>query len=350
MKHFNSIQLNGSRLTAHGSRLTAHGSRLTWLSSILAAVLLFCFAYSSSSRAQSVPQKSPTSVFHVFQAGSPVLQGAKSRDTLLDGPVNPLFCCNVIATLNQIAPCGDSGCDTCYHTRKNGISPLEDVPPPCISSCCVDLEIIWYQPTQCEYPICGCDVNFDDGDGFDPLCNVCSMPPGWTEYIDNPYQNVIHFRYTGTHCSSVPSSMDFQFCGQNSSGVICGNVTVYTCTTDPTSGLCEIGASMCSPGFCNTLDCSMADVVGTNPSAFTVDAGYPNPATSSIRFGFSSASQGKMTMTLVDILGHTISATNNIVSQGDGSAVVDLGTLQPGAYYCVFDLNGTTLTRRVLVK
>jgi hypothetical protein len=301
-------------------------------------VLLF----SSGSRAQSVPNPTQsTAIFHVFQAGTPALQDTDaSRGNVLGGGDNTQHCCNVTATLNSIPQCGGQPI-----SLGKGDHPLDG--GPC---CCVDLNVTWFQPTSCKYPICGCDVSFDDA-SFNPICNICYMPPGWGYTTDVPYDGILHFRFSGTDCSATPTSLDFQFCGQNVTDEnVCGTVTVYTCTTNPTTGLCEAGFSPCMAPFCATLNCSLANVVGTNPSALTVDPGYPNPATSSIRFGFSSVSQGKMTMTLVDILGHTISTTNNIISQGVGSVVVDLGTMQPGAYYCVFDFNGATLTRRVQVK
>jgi hypothetical protein len=302
--------------------------------------LFLCLVCSASTWAQDISQESQTTIFHIVQAGSRPEQGEAPKDSVLSGGGNPQYCCNVTATLNSIPSCGG------FLEKGKGAEPLSDS----VSCCCVDLQVSWFQKTACEYPICGCDVSFDD-QSFNPICNVCYMPPGWGYTTDVPYDGILKFRYSGTNCSATPTSLDFKFCGQNvTDEYVCGNVTVYTCTTNPTSGLCQAGFSPCAAPFCATLTCSLADVASGNPNSLTVDAGYPNPATSSIRFGFSATSQGNMTMMLVDILGHTVSTTNNIVLQGDGSLMIDLAHLQPGGYFCVLDFNGTRITRRVQVK
>ncbi len=57
-----------------------------------------------------------------------------------------------------------------------------------------------------------------------------------------------------------------------------------------------------------------------------------------------------MTMTLVDLLGRTIAISTQPVSNGDGAVTIDLTGAQPGAYYCVFDIGGQRITRRIQVK
>ena len=71
-----------------------------------------------------------------------------------------------------------------------------------------------------------------------------------------------------------------------------------------------------------------------------VAQGYPNPATSSIQFNYSAPNPGLLTLTIVDLLGKTVSTTNRIVSPGDGNVTIDLSGAQPGNYYSVFELNG----------
>ena len=218
--------------------------------------------------------------------------------------------------------------------------------------CCVQLDVFWYQPTFCVYQLCGLDIQFQNG-AFNPLCNVCSLPPGWSYSLDVPYDGIIHLSYSGD-CSQAffGQHLLFDFCGQNIVGTVCYTLTVFQCKTNPASGNCVKGVPICAPQFCNDLECDGVEmgVNSSNPSSLTIDAGYPNPAKSSIRFDFSAKTYGQMTMTLVDLLCNTVAVSNQAVSGGDGTVMIDLTGMQPGAYYCVLELNGGRITRRIQVK
>lgn len=289
---------------------------------LIVTILLFSLHYSDS-QAQSLSQ--PTSTF-TFQVSQNIADGSvttNSNDSLL----SPQNCCNVSSTLTSIDPCSNA------LTRKDGQDSQSAEDDPC---CCVDLDVFWSEPTFCTYPVCGLDIAFDDGVS-NPLCNVCSLPPGWNYTIDDPYDGIIHLNYSGKDCSGAFGSpygnhFHFAFCGQNLTGSLCYTIKVYQCITDPESGRCVASSSpICSPHFCNDLSCSMAGVTAGKQSWLTVDAGYPNPATSSIRFGFSSRREGRMSMTLVDLLGRTVSISNSSISAGEGNITIGLTGAQPGA-------------------
>ncbi len=328
MKHSKLISLHGSRLTAHGSRLTAHG-----LSSLTAVVLLFCLAIGS--HAQGVSQKPLAITFH-FSGDTSIhaLSVGKSSDKPLD---TEGCLCELFANLTQIAPCGN------FDNRLGkGQVPLDQ--NPC---CCVDLEV-W---STC-FNICGFDVVFDNGN-FDPLCNVCSLPPGW-EYSQDP-DGELHLNYSGPCSGSIQGNgphLHFQFCGYNTPGQVCYTVTGYACGDNPSNGQCFNGGTpWCSPHFCSTITCGTgADVVTSSYTPFSIDAGFPNPTSSSISFGYSSPYNGVLSCTLFDVLGKTVNSSNYTISSGTGNVTIVLNGAQAGVYYCVFEINGQRFTRRIEVK
>ncbi len=214
------------------------------------------------------------------------------------------------------------------------------------SCCCVDLSV-W---DSCNVNLCGFDITFDN-DNFDPLCQVCALPPGWI-FTQNP-DGSLSLDYSGSDCSSSvgPVPMHFQFCGHNSSGSLGYTVCGYACTQDPTTGRCVRGGEWCCKHFTSTVNCGSAGVASVpDTKPLTVDAGYPNPATSSIRFDYSAPNEATMTLILVNVLGTVLNTTSTVVSKGDGSITIGLAGAQPGAYYCVFELNGQRITRRIQIK
>ena len=249
-----------------------------------------------------------------------------------------LECCGVNSTLTAIPPC-----ILMPTTRQKGATPQD-------GCCCVQLQI---QLVDNCGSICGCDVAFDDS-SFNPYCNFCGGSPGWTFNPDVPNDGIYHLAFTGTDCTNALTFggpvLFFDFCGMNSDGVVGYTVTAYSCTTDPESGNCVEGPARCQPHFFSTISCDFAGASNATQPSLTVDDGYPNPATSSILFNFSSALGGQMSMMLVDLLGNTVSKSSKMISQGDGNINISLGNMQPGAYFCVFDINGEKLTRRVEIK
>ena len=114
---------------------------------------------------------------------------------------------------------------------------------------------------------------------------------------------------------------------------------------------CHRGGEWCSQHFESTVNCGTGpDAVTTSNIPFSVDAGFPNPASSSIQFDYSAPIGGMMSLMVVDILGKTVSTSNHVITQGDGNVTIDLAGVQPGAYYCVFELNGERTTKRIKVK
>ncbi len=126
----------------------------------------------------------------------------------------------------------------------------------------------------------------------------------------------------------------------------------YYCSSDNLTGSCEVSDAFCeSVPFTSTIACEIDGVdAASETESLTVDGGYPNPAISSIRFDYMVPNQGMMTATLVDMLGKTVSTSSRPVSNGDGNVTIDLAGAQPGNYYCVFELNGERVTKRIEIK
>lgn len=91
-------------------------------------------------------------------------------------------------------------------------------------------------------------------------------------------------------------------------------------------------------------------VSGSGLNRLTVDDGYPNPATSSIRFDYVAPYSETMTLTVVDLLGKTVGTSNSRVSKGDGNVTISLSGTRPGSYYCIFDLFGDRIMKHIEVK
>ncbi len=248
----------------------------------------------------------------------------------------------LVATLTQIAWCSQP---IAHHDGK-GETPLDDTG----SCCCANLQVSFECPGT---SLCGFHIEFDDSN-FDPLCSVCLIPPGWS--ITQNADGSLDIDYSGPDCSGALGNgappIDFQFCGYNTPGQVGYTVTAYVCQQGgPEGGACVPGPEFCSRHFESTINCGTGpDAVTTSYVPFSVDAGFPNPATTSIRFDYSAPHGGMMGLTLVDILGKTVSASNHTIAQGDGNVTIGLAGAQPGAYYCVFELSGETVTKRIEVK
>jgi len=126
-------------------------------------------------------------------------------------------------------------------------------------------------------------------------------------------------------------------------GYICDNTVTGGCEADPSSCPCQ--------HFTSTITCPTSGIAPIPDSKpFAVDEGFPNPASSSIRFDYSAPYEGAMSLTFVDILGKTVSMSNSLVAQGDGNETINLTGAQPGGYYCVFEFNGVRITKRIEIK
>jgi hypothetical protein len=298
--------------------------------------MLLSFAYSSGSRAQSASQKDPASQGDPQKA--PAITFKFSGDTHgKSGGMEVECVCSIQASLTQIPSCGEP---LTHHGGKGEV--LLDDSDPC---CCADLEVSFGCPGQ----LCGFNITFDNNN-FDPLCSVCLTPPGWT-VTQNP-DGSLSIDFSGTNCSGALGNqpLDFQFCGFNTPGPVGYTVEGFYCTSD-LSHDCIPGTEYCSQHFESTINCGTgSDAANTTFVPFSVDAGFPNPASSSIRFDYSTPLAGMLSCTLVDILGKTVSTSSNTVSTGSGNIIIGLNGAQPGAYYCVFDLNGQRVTKRIEVK
>jgi Secretion system C-terminal sorting domain len=302
-------------------------------------VLLVCFACSSGSHAQSISQKYPAITFHFSgDTNTKVLSSGKS-----DKPLSAPLCeCTLQATLTQISRCGTP----LTHPIGKGEVPLDNS-----SCCCAELKVSFTCPGT---SLCGFDIVFDN-DNFDPLCQVCFAPPGWT-VTPNP-NGSLSIDFSGSDCSgslvSGAPPLDFQFCGFNTPGPVGYTVTGWICQQGGVAGSpCMRGTTeFCSKHFESTINCGTGpDAVTTTYIPFSVDGGYPNPATSSIRFDYSTPATGILSCTLFDVLGKTVSTSSNNVSVGSGNVTINLNGAQPGAYYCVFELSGQRVTKRIVVK
>lgn len=265
--------------------------------------------------------------------------GASSEDGKGSGnlPLGTECICSLNSNLVQIPPCNNPIID------RKGKGPQAD---PC---CCVDLSLSTTCPGQ---SVCGFDVTFDNNN-FNPVCQICQMPPGWGWSQDD--NGVFHFDYSGSNCNGaiIPGNapVHFQFCGYNSDQNIGYTVCRFYCTQDPQSGLCVRGQEICCRHFTSSVNCGTDDVgLKGMETSFSVDAGYPNPAQSSVRFDYKTPINGEMTLTLVDILGKALSTSSDIISIGEGYVTIGLADAQPGVYYCVFDLNGQRITRRIRIN
>ncbi|MGH2638270.1 MAG: T9SS type A sorting domain-containing protein, partial [Rhabdochlamydiaceae bacterium] len=326
-----------ARSTQHAARSAQRATRS--VIRIFIALLAFSIAQHSVVLAQDLPQTAPAITFHVFQHVSSSVQKALSKDSALAGDGSQ-GCCGIEASVTVIPSCGQP-------LVRPGKETPQDVP-----CCCVDVAVWSTYPKGC-FPLCGCDIAFDD-QNFNPLCSVCSLPPGWSYSLDDPEDGIIHLTYSGSGgCNGALSNnqtLHFQFCGVNTAGEVGYTITGYECTTDPETGKCVKGPAICSPHFNSELNCSMAVVSNSDRPSLVIDNGSPNPTSSSIRFGFTSPTSGPMSMTIVDILGHNLSESTQYIAQGNGGVTISLGNIQPGAYFCVFTINGETLTRRIVVK
>jgi len=210
-------------------------------------------------------------------------------------------------------------------------------------------------PCPVQQMICKIVVTFDQN-VLDPICQIC-CPTDWTYTLGSggvAGRDGITFQYVGGQpgCTGAIGAdpLDFNLCGFNTSGPIGYLVCAYFCTNTVTGG-CEPDPSPCCLPFTSTITCPTSGVASIIESKlFAVDEGFPNPAASSIRFDYTAPYQGTMSLTLVDILGKTVSMSSNIVAQGDGNVIINLTGVQAGGYYCVFEFNGERITKRIEIK
>src|SRR5690606_6961718 len=72
---------------------------------------------------------------------------------------------------------------------------------------------------------------------------------------------------------------------------------------------------------------------------------YPNPATSSISYTFTSASKAKASLSIYSTSGAMLANKQISMNEGTNAVSLDITRLQPGSYYLVMaDSNGMKTT------
>ncbi len=296
-------------------------------------------------------QKAPEITFHFSgdSTNSKLLSIGNSDDSLEEE--GSICCLGLEATIVEVT-------DPCSHGTKSKTETPQDAPPEC---CCGAISIWDNCPQQPNEFICQVEVDFDSGISEIPCCY--SLPPGWTyapalghsnDNDDDEYATFTYNGEPGTGCSGAINAQGtplvFVLCGFNTSAPIHYTVKLDYCQNTNAGGCVEDGSSCVKP-FTSTISCGTSGVGSASVTEpFTVTDCYPNPATSSIRFDYSTPNVGVMTLTLVDMLGKTMSSSRSVVSSGDGNVTIGLSDAQHGNYYCVFDFNGERVTKRIEIK
>ncbi len=266
-----------------------------------------------------------------------VLSRAKSSDK----PLNIEDCCdNLTASLISIP-------DLC-----NLKTDKQENPQSAHQPCCCGQFIV---SNPCSLPICEVSIGIEEGIDR-PECCV-TMPDGWTLTDEGPdgsldESDVLLFENTSSDCSGAigSSPMTFDVCGFQET-LIKYRVTVTFCDVNGVTGACEPSSTTCSRDFLGEIECPPADVGSISiTQPLNVSQGFPNPTSSMIQFNYSAPNSGLLTLSIVDVLGKTLSTTSRIISQGTGDVTLDISGAPTGNYYCVFGLNGEKLTKRIEVK
>ncbi len=250
-------------------------------------------------------------------------------------------CCNSItATLIPIPyPCN-------FKTDKK--ESTQDDPPPC---CCG--QFLVSDPCTPQMQICEITIGIEYG-LTPPTC--CVLPPdGWTWLDEGPgggFADNISFQNTSSNCDGDigATPVAFDVCGFQED-LLKFRVTVTYCSVNKITGACEPSSSSCWQDFVSEIECPTADVGSLSvEQSLSISSGFPNPASSSVQFNYSAPRPGLLKLSIVDVLGKTVSATSRIITNGAGNVTLGLNDASVGNYYCVFEMNGETVTKRVEVK
>lgn len=81
---------------------------------------------------------------------------------------------------------------------------------------------------------------------------------------------------------------------------------------------------------------------------------FPNPASSFINFQISSKSNSKVDLNIYDINGKNVLTKKTIIKEGENMIKLDLtdnsgNIFEPGVYFCVFNIDGKNITRKIIV-
>ncbi len=106
---------------------------------------------------------------------------------------------------------------------------------------------------------------------------------------------------------------------------------------------------------CDTVTVSMKIVVVTSTgvdefsqNGYQLEQSIPNPASSTVTFGFTLPESGNVKLSVTDMLGRNVwQSPNDEMSSGSHSVTVDVSTLPNGVYYYTLSTSKTSLTRKL---
>lgn len=95
------------------------------------------------------------------------------------------------------------------------------------------------------------------------------------------------------------------------------------------------------------------DVTGVsaiNPSGLSVGQNYPNPFNKQTTISYSLTKASNVTFTIYDMTGRIINTTNyGSVAPGQYQINLSANTFSPGVYFYTFNVNGSTVTKKMVI-
>lgn len=83
-------------------------------------------------------------------------------------------------------------------------------------------------------------------------------------------------------------------------------------------------------------------------NGYQLEQSIPNPASSTVTFGFTLPESGNVKLSVTDMLGRNVwQSPNDEMSSGSHSVTVDVSTLPNGVYYYTLSTSKTSLTRKL---
>ena len=91
-------------------------------------------------------------------------------------------------------------------------------------------------------------------------------------------------------------------------------------------------------------------IEGINATGLSVNQNYPNPFSKTTVINYSLTKSSDVTFTVYDITGRVITS-NNMGNVATGQYTINLSanTFSPGIYFYTFNVNGTTVTKKMVV-
>jgi hypothetical protein len=174
---------------------------------------------------------------------------------------------------------------------------------------------------------------------------------GFPDFTCSPYEYAGHssvgIPLSGLHyCNTFTTGWDKVFSAVTEMPTSTGGYVYYGVACSDTGFYYEQDAAI----FASITYSNTTGIKTINANGLSVGQNYPNPFNNQTQITYSLTKSSDVAFTVCDITGRVIMTTNlNQVAPGQHVINLSANTLSPGIYFYSFDVNGSRVTKKMII-